>query len=328
MGALDGKVAVVTGGGRGIGREEALLLAAEGARVLVNDLGVAWDGSPTDERPAALVAREIQAEGGTAAANYADVATPDGANEMLEQVLDEYGDLDILVNNAGIVRDGMIFSMTPDAWRSVLEVHVLGHFLPTRAAAVYWRARAKETVTTPPHRTLICTSSESGLFGNAGQTNYDVAKMGLVSLTVAASKELAKYGVTSNAIAPRARTRMTTATFIGSGRAHEFDAVDGGFDPMNPANIAPFVAFLASDHARAITGQVFILYGGTVARVRLPHIESTIVKDGRWSVSELAERSPELFRSLGPGHLEGPRGYARLPGQGASKLTTRQEMRC
>ena len=317
MGAHEGRVAVVTGAGRGIGRGEALHLAAEGARVIVNDLGVAWDGSASNERPADLVVKEIEMAGGTAVANYSDVCDPAGANELIAQAMDEFGDLDILVNNAGILRDGMIFTIDPGHWKTVIDVHVLGHFYPTRAAAAYWRQQAKAAAGSPPHRALICTTSESGLFGNAGQSNYDMAKMGIVSLTIAAAKELAKYGVTSNAIAPRARTRLTTNTFDSSpARAGEFQQASGtGFDAMDPGNIAPVVSFLASEQARTITGQVFIVYGGAVARVRLPHVESMIVKPGRWTVAELAKRAPELFARLGPDHFEGPRGYAKLPKQ-------------
>lgn len=319
MGALTGRVAIVTGGGRGIGRGEALLLASEGAAVVVNDLGVAWDGSETGERPADEVVQEIAEAGGRAVANYADVATEEGAEELIEQALEEFGDLHILVNNAGFLRDGMLFSIEPTLWRSVVDVHVLGHFLPTRKASQYWREQSKaEPDATPPHRAVICTASESGLFGNPGQTNYDVAKMGLVSFMIAASRELAKYGVTVNAIAPRARTRLTTTTFEDSERAEEFQEVEAVFDPMDPHNIAPFVVYLATDDAHEITGQTFIVYGGAVARVRMPHVESTIVKHGeRWTVDELSSVAQKLFDELPPNHLEGPRGYARLPKQDA-----------
>jgi NAD(P)-dependent dehydrogenase (short-subunit alcohol dehydrogenase family) len=315
MGQLEGKVAVVTGAGRGIGREEALLLAAEGAAVVVNDLGGDWNGAGADDRPATAVVEEIRATGGRAAANFMDVATEKGATELIEQAVSEFGGLDVLVNNAGILRDGMLFSIEPDLWRTVIDVHLMGHFLPTRAAAIYWRSEAKRLGENLPHRALINTTSESGLFGNAGQTNYDTAKLGIVSLTVAASKELAKYRVTSNAIAPRARTRLTTTTFESSARSGEFAETEKPFDAMDPANIAPFVGYLASDAADAVTGQVFVVYGGIVGRIRLPHLEKHILKNGRWTVQELVERSDELFIDLSAGHLEGPRGYARLPKQ-------------
>jgi NAD(P)-dependent dehydrogenase (short-subunit alcohol dehydrogenase family) len=314
LGRLDGKVAVVTGAGRGIGREEALLLAAEGASVVVNDLGAEWDGSGSDDRPAGQVAREICDDGGRAVANFSDVATDKGAAELITQAVDEFGDLHILVNNAGILRDGMMFSIEPDLWESVIRVHLMGHYLPTRHAAMHWREAAKKGSGSPAHRALVHTTSESGLFGNVGQSNYAAAKLGIVGFSVTAAKELAKYGVTSNAIAPRARTRLTVTTFEGSNRENEFSAGEG-FDAMDPANIAPFVAFLGSDAAASITGQVFIICGGAIGRVRLPHLEGVIFKDGAWSVDELAAESAALFDGVGPGHFEGPRGYARLPRQ-------------
>lgn len=212
----------------------------------------------------------------------------------------------------------MVFSIDPELWESVIRVHLLGHFLPTQHAAMFWRQWAKELggqTTDLPHRSVVNTTSESGLFGNAGQSNYDAAKLGIVSLTVAVAKELAKYRVTANAIAPRARTRLTTTTFEGGARGGEFAPAAGAFDAMDPDNIAPFVGFLASDDASEITGQAFIVYGGIVGRVRLPHLDGYILKEGRWTVSELAERSGELFSELGPAHYEGPRGYARLPRQ-------------
>jgi NAD(P)-dependent dehydrogenase (short-subunit alcohol dehydrogenase family) len=307
-------VAIVTGGGRGIGREEALALAAHGARVVVNDLGSAWDGEGRDRRPADAVVAEIEAAGGRAAANFDDVTDAASAERLVAQAIETFGDVDILVNNAGILRDGMVFSIDPAQWASVISVHLLGHFLPTRFVTAYWRERAKADGATR-HRTIINTTSESGLFGNAGQSNYDAAKMGITSFTMAVAKETAKYGVTCNAIAPRARTRLTTTTFAGSAREGEFGAAEGPFDAMDPANIAPFVVFLASDDARDITGQTFIVYGGIVGRVRLPHLDTFIMKRGRWTVEELAAAREELFKNHGPGHLEGPKGFARLPRQ-------------
>jgi len=311
LGRLSGKIAVVTGAGRGIGREEALFLASEGAKVIVNDMGGSWDGGGSDNRPASELAAEIEAAGGTASANFSDVSTDDGAEQLIGQALDEFGDLDILINNAGILRDGMLFTIEPDDWRSVINVHIYGHFLPTRHAARHWRAKAKSAPGSLPPRVLINTSSESGLFGTAGQSNYDIAKMGIASFTIAASRELAKYDVMCNAIAPRARTRLTTMTFEGSDRAGEFSKPEKvGFDRMDPANIAPFVGFLASDGARGITGQTFIVYGNTVARVRLPHVESIISNEGRWTIDSLNDRVGELFAHLPSNHLEGPLGYA------------------
>ncbi len=314
MGRLDGKVAIVTGAGRGIGRGEALMLAGEGARVVVNDLGGGLQGEGNESRPAISVCEEIEALGGEAVPNFENVATPSGAEQLVQQAIDTYGRLDILVNNAGILRDGMVFNADPAAWASVIDVHLNGHFLPTRYATAFWREQAKAGETA--HRTIVNTSSESGLFGNAGQTNYDAAKMGIASFTMAVARECVKYGVTCNAIAPRARTRMTTSTFEGTERAGEFSTADGeGFDPMDPDNIAPFVAFLATDEAAEITGQTFIVYGGIVAHVRMPHVTDIVQKAGRWTVDELIESQGELFKAVGPDVFEAPRGHAKLPRQ-------------
>ena len=313
MGLLDGRVAVVTGAGRGIGREEALSLAAEGARVIVNDMGGDWNGAGSDQRPAAEVCEEIRAQGGQAVPNFANVATEAGAQSLLDQAVSAFGDIDILVNNAGILRDSMVFSSDPADWGSVLDVHVRGHYLPTRAVTAYWREQSKAGATS--HRAIVNTTSESGLFGNVGQSNYAAAKLGIVGLTLAVAKETSKYGVTVNAVAPRARTRLTTTTFENSGRAGEFENVEDSFDAMDPANIAPFVTFLGTDAAREITGQTFIVYGGIVAHVRMSHLSDLIVKDGRWTVAELAEQHSALFKEVPSGAYEGPRGYARLPKQ-------------
>jgi NAD(P)-dependent dehydrogenase (short-subunit alcohol dehydrogenase family) len=314
--ALEGKVAVVTGAGRGIGREEALFLAAEGARVVVNDMGGSWNGASneTDDRPASEVAELIRSRGGEAVANFSDVATESGAASLITQALDEFGDLDILVNNAGILRDGMLFTLDPEAWRSVVNVHIFGHYFPSRQAAIYWRSTAKGLTGDLPHRSLINTSSESGLFGTGGQTNYDMAKLGIVSFTIAVAQELRKYNVNCNAIAPRARTRLTTNSFEGSDRATEFAESASNFDPMDPANVAPFVGFLASDSAQGITAQTFVVYGGAIGKVRLPHVDSIIVNEQRWTIGELADAVADLFTELPPDHFEGPRGYdERIP---------------
>jgi NAD(P)-dependent dehydrogenase (short-subunit alcohol dehydrogenase family) len=313
MGRLDGQVAVVTGGGRGIGRGEALALAREGAFVVVNDLGGSWQGEGRDERPAAAVCEEIRAIGGTARPNFDDISSAQGAQNLIDQAVSSFGRLDFLINNAGFLRDGMIFSADPGEWEAVLRVHVVGHFLTTRAASMHWRAESKAG--REAHRAIVNTTSESGLFGNAAQSNYDAAKLGIVSMTVAASKELRKYGVTANAIAPRARTRLTSTTFAGSNREGEFDDVKSGFDAMDPENIAPFVAYLCTDDASDITGQTFIVYGGIVAHVRLPHLSDLIMKEGRWTVEEITLHRNDLFKEVPADHYEGPRGYARLPKQ-------------
>src|SRR5437667_4110036 len=205
MGSLDGKVAIVTGAARGIGRGEALELASHGAKVLVNDLGGEWDGTGADSRPAQLVVDEIVSAGGEAAANYDDVADWSGAKKLIDAAIERWGTLDILVNNAGILRDKMIFNMDETDWDAVIRVHLKGHFAPTRHACAYWRAQAKESGQATNGR-IICTSSTSGLLGNAGQTNYGAAKAGLAAFAQILSMEMARYGVTCNAIAPIART--------------------------------------------------------------------------------------------------------------------------
>jgi NAD(P)-dependent dehydrogenase (short-subunit alcohol dehydrogenase family) len=293
MGTLDGKVAIVTGAGRGIGRGEAMLLAAEGAKVVVNDLGGEWDGSGQDTRFAQQVVDEIAAAGGEAVANYDDVASWDGAQSMVRQAIDTYGQLNILVNNAGILRDKMIFNLDESDWDSVIRVHLKGHFAPTRFAAAYWREQSKAGNTIPGR--VINTSSESGLFANAGQTNYAAAKAGIASMTIALARELSKYGVTCNAIAPRARTRMTEGTF-GEIKA------GGDFDEWDPDNIAPTVAWLATDDAADVTGQVFVVWGGQVTLMEGWTAANAIEQKKRWTVEELITKKAELFkdRKSGP----------------------------
>ncbi|MBA2326211.1 MAG: SDR family NAD(P)-dependent oxidoreductase [Actinobacteria bacterium] len=288
MGALDGKVAVVTGAGRGIGRGHALLLASEGARVMVNDLGGEWDGTGADTRHAQQVVDEVTKAGGEAAANYDDVADWEGAQRLVNQAIETWGDLNILVNNAGILRDRMSFNMSEEDWDSVIRVHLKGHFAPSRFAAVYWRERSKAG--DEVYGRIVNTSSESGLCGNAGQANYAAAKAGIASLTIVLARELEKYGVTVNAIAPRARTRMTEGTFEGFGASGE-----GGFDEMHPDNIAPLIGFLASPAATDVSGQVFVLWGGQINRMGGWHTEATIDKGDRWTVEELAAKKADLF---------------------------------
>jgi NAD(P)-dependent dehydrogenase (short-subunit alcohol dehydrogenase family) len=287
MGALDGKVAIVTGAGRGIGRGHAMLLAAEGAKVLVNDLGGEWDGTGADTRHAQQVVDEITQAGGEAAANYDDVADWEGAQRLVNQAIETWGDLNILVNNAGILRDRMSFNMSEEDWDSVIRVHLKGHFAPSRFAAVYWRERSKAG--DEVYGRIINTSSESGLFGNAGQGNYAAAKAGIASLSIVLARELEKYGVTVNAIAPRARTRMTEGTFEGFGASGE-----AGFDEMHPDNIAPLIGFLASPAAAEVSGQVFMVWGGTVTRLQGWTPADKVEKDDRWTVDELAAKKADL----------------------------------
>jgi NAD(P)-dependent dehydrogenase (short-subunit alcohol dehydrogenase family) len=287
MGLLEAKVAIVTGAGRGIGRGEALLLAEHGAKVLVNDLGGEWDGSGADQRPAQLVVDEIAAAGGEAAANYDDVADFTGAERMVRQAIDRWGTLDVLVNNAGILRDRMIFNMSEADWDSVIRVHLKGHFAPTRHACAYWRERSKETGG-PVGGRIICTSSTSGLLGNAGQSNYGAAKAGIAAFSQIVSMEMSRYGVTANAIAPAARTRLTEATF-GEIKS------EGSFDSWAPENIAPIVVYLATDQAAGITGQVFYTGGGTLQLYAGWGPMRQLQKDERWTVEELVERVPGMF---------------------------------
>lgn len=287
MGMLDGKVAVVTGAGRGIGRGEALLLAAEGARVVVNDVGGEWDGTGQDPRPASEVAEEIGAALGEAVAHHQDISEPEGASSLISLALDTWGRLDCVVSNAGILRDRMIFNMTPEEWDAVIKVHLRGTFLCTQAACAHWRERSKAGEQAGGR--IVNTSSTSGLLGIAGQANYGAAKAGIAGFTQIVSMEMARYGVTVNAIAPGARTRMTEQTF------GELTVPEGAFDPLAPENIAPLVAYLCSDQAASITGQVFGITGGLVQLYQgwTPVAEED--KEGRWTPQELAERIPGLF---------------------------------
>ena len=289
MSRLTGKVAVVTGAARGIGRGHAMLLAEQGASVVVNDLGGEWDGSGANERPAQQAVDEIVAAGGKAVANYDDVADWEGGQRLINQAVETFGGLDILICNAGILRDRMTFNMTEEEWDSVIRVHLKGHFVPVRWAATYWRERQKESGE-PVGGRVVLTSSESGLFANAGQLNYDAAKSGIATMAIVLAKELGRYGVTVNAIAPRARTRLTENTF--GGRA---GPVEGGFDARDPDNVAPWVAWLCSDAASHITGQNFVVGGGTVQLVSSWRVESTIEKQDRWTMDELDDRWRELF---------------------------------
>jgi NAD(P)-dependent dehydrogenase (short-subunit alcohol dehydrogenase family) len=284
---LDGKVAIVTGAGRGIGREHALALAEAGATVVVNDLGATLAGEGADATPAQQVVAEIEAAGGAAVANGDDVADFAGAERMVRQALDTFGRLDILVNNAGITRDRMLVNMSEEEWDSVLAVHLKGHFAPTRHAAAYWRERSKagEEV----RGRVINTSSPSGVFGNVGQTNYGAAKAGIAGFTIIAAQELARYGVTVNCLAPNARTRMTEASF------GEIPKPEDGFDAMDPANIAPIVVALCADDAQDITGQCFFVYGGAVNILRPWDAGELFARDDRWDADELLAQLRERF---------------------------------
>ena len=288
MPSLDGKVAIVTGAGRGIGREHALALAEAGAQVVVNDLGGSVAGEGADATPAQSVVNEIVAAGGEAVANYDDVSDFGAAEHMIQRAIERYGRLDIVVNNAGILRDRMLVNMTEDEWDAVIAVHLKGHFAPTRHAAAYWRERAKGGETLRAR--VINTSSPSGVFGNVGQANYGAAKAAIAGLTLIAAQELQRYGVTVNCIAPNARTRMTEEAFGDLPPPEE-----GSFDPLDPANMAPLVVALSADDAQDITGQCFFVWGGSINVLRSWDAGELFSADGRWDADELLAQFKERF---------------------------------
>jgi NAD(P)-dependent dehydrogenase (short-subunit alcohol dehydrogenase family) len=284
---LDGKVAIVTGAGRGIGREHALALARAGAKVVVNDLGGSLAGDGSDLTPSEQVVEEIRSSRGEAVANGENVADFAGAERLVRQAVDELGRLDILVNNAGILRDRMLVNMTEEEWDAVIAVHLKGHFAPLRHAAAYWREHSKagEAV----RGRVINTSSPSGVFGNVGQANYGAAKGGIASLTLIAAQELARYGVTVNCLAPNARTRMTEETFGALAAPAE------GFDPLDAANIAPLVVALCADEAQEITGQCFFVYGGAINVLRPWDAGELIAAEERWDAGDLLAQLRSRF---------------------------------
>jgi NAD(P)-dependent dehydrogenase (short-subunit alcohol dehydrogenase family) len=283
MTSLDGRVAIITGAGRGIGREHALFFANEGARIVVNDLGGANDGEGSDRTPAEEVAAEIRAQGGEAIANADNVADWEGAQRLVNATIGEFGDLDILVNNAGILRDRVIVNMTEAEWDAVIAVHLKGHFAPTRWAAAYWREEHKAG--RGKRRNLVHTSSTSGLFSNPGQANYGAAKSGIATFSQIAAKELSRYDVLSNCIAPGARTRLTLAT---PGLEDIMTPREGVFDEWDPANISPLVAYLSTADC-AFTGETFFIQGGVVKRVRSWEMADTVEQPAKWSVAGLAD---------------------------------------
>jgi NAD(P)-dependent dehydrogenase (short-subunit alcohol dehydrogenase family) len=288
MGMLDGKVAIVTGAGRGIGRSVALLLASEGMSVVVNDLGGALDGSGSDAGPARQVAGEIARSGGSAVANGADVADHAAAEGLIKTALGEFGRLDVLVNAAGILRDRMVFNMTEQEWDDVIRVHLKGTFNTTKFAAAHWRARRDESA----QNRIINFTSVSGLHGSPGQPNYAAAKMGIVGLTYSTANSLARYGVTVNAVSPSATTRMTESVPGDRRRARP-----GTPDERSPDNVAPVVAYLASERSGWITGRIVHAAGYEVALYDNPHPVIRLIGTGPWSVDALAA---QVERSFGP----------------------------
>ncbi|HEX4538813.1 MAG TPA: SDR family oxidoreductase [Acidimicrobiales bacterium] len=291
MGALDGRVAIITGAGRGIGREHSLLFAHEGAKVVVNDLGGAIDGSGDDRSPAQQVVDEIKAAGGEAVANTDNVADWEGGRRLINTAVEAFGDVNVLINNAGILRDRMLVSMEEAEWDSVIHVHLKGHFVPTHWAANHWREQSKagEEV----DAAIVNTSSTSGLIGNPGQANYGAAKAGIAAFTVIAAQELQRYGVRVNAIAPAARTRMTEAT-PGLSDVVKAPTDTAKFDVWDPANVSPLVAYLASESCPA-TGKVFLVQGGKVQTFQPWTLTDMIDKNDRWTVAELQSEMKQLL---------------------------------
>ncbi|KAB8190849.1 SDR family NAD(P)-dependent oxidoreductase [Nonomuraea phyllanthi] len=295
-GIVEGRVVIVTGAGRGIGRGHALEFARQGAKVVVNDLGAEVDGTGTSGAAAEVVA-EIEAMGGQAIVNGEDVSDFEGAERLVRAAVEHFGGLDVLVNNAGILRDRMLVNMTADEWDAVIRVHLRGTFAPLRHAAAYWRARSKAGE--PVDARIINTTSSSGIYGNPGQGNYGAAKAGIAGLTVIAARELERYGVTVNAVAPAALTRMTA------------NLMPAGATGADPDDIAPLVVWLASAEARAITGRVFNVRAGVISVAEGWHAGPGVDKGSRWDPAELGAVIPALVEKAAPNALTN----GRIPGR-------------
>ncbi|KOV60441.1 SDR family oxidoreductase [Streptomyces sp. MMG1121] len=293
-GLCSGRVVVVTGAGRGLGRAHALAFAAEGARVVVNDLGVGMDGSGGDAGPAQQVVDEITRSGGAAVAHGGDIATTDGAASLIATALEAFGRLDTLVNNAGFLRDRMLVNLEEDDWDAVMRVHLKGHFLPLKHASAHWRAEAKAG--RMPEARVVNTSSGAGLSGSVGQGNYSAAKAGIVGLTLVAAAELGHYGIQVNAIAPAARTRMTEQTFAETMAAHE----GTGFDAMAPENVSPLVVWLGSAVSAGVTGRVFEAEAGRLTVMEGWRPGPTADKGARWTPVEAGETALKLLAESEP----------------------------
>ena len=295
MSVLDGKVAIVTGAGRGLGEVEALELAKLGARVVVNDLGTKSDGSGKDEEPARQVVEAIKKAGGEAVPHFGDVADWNDSKSMFETAISEFGDVNILVNNAGFLRDKMIFNMEEDDFDAVIRVHLKGHFCGLRHAAAYWRGASKEKGE-PIYGRIISTSSEAFIFASAGQPNYAAAKAGIVALTGAMAQSCVKYGVTANSIMPRARTRMTDSGITGQ----MFAKPEEGFDNFHPVHVAPLVGYLASPKAANISGNVFVVWGKAITVVGRPTISDTLQSEEAWSYDSVDGALGKFFEGKEP----------------------------
>lgn len=294
FGICEGRVVIVTGAGGGLGRAYALALAAEGAKVVVNDLGVGAHGEAGQTVGAAqAVVDQIVARGGQAVANTDDVTEVEGGQRMVQTALDAFGDLHAVVNNAGFVRDRMFVSCTPEEWDAVLRVHLRGHFCVSRAAVDYWRAKQKQGQN--PDARIINTSSGAGLQGSIGQSAYSAAKGGIASLTLVQAAELGRYGITANALAPAARTRMTETAF-----ADAMQAPEDGFDANDPANVAPTIVWLASDQSAEVTGQVFELQGGRIMLSEGWRNGPGVDQGRRWRPSEVGAVVSDLMAQRTP----------------------------
>ncbi len=284
MGSLDGRITIITGAGRGLGRAHARFFAAEGARVVVNDLGEVGHDAAME------VVDEIVAAGGEAVANHDDVTDWEGGQRLIAAAVEEFGGLDVLVNNAGILRDRALVNMSEEEWDEVTTVHLKGHFVPTRFAAAYWREQSKAG--TPRAACVVHTSSTSGLLGNPGQTNYGAAKAGVASFSAICAQELGRYGVRSNCIVPAARTRLTEAT-PGLSDVVAAPADGSGFDVWDPANVSPVVAYLAAAES-TVTGRTVFVQGGSIRLMDGWHFSEGIEREGRWTLDDLAGAFPAL----------------------------------
>ena len=288
MGIFENKVAVISGAGRGIGRCNALLLASEGARVVVNDLGCETNGEGSDHAPADEVVAEIRAAGNQAVANYDDVSTFKGGESLIGQAIEEFGRLDVLINNAGVLRDRMAFNMSDLEWDAVVDIVMKGHFCPTRHALAYWRSKNKETGE-PVHATIVNTASESGLYGNAGQINYNAGKAGIAAMTLTLAREGQRIGVRCNAITPSAGTRLLAGVLPP--RSDD----DESWNPMAPENVAPVVAWLASDLSSGVNGQIIKIGQGKIQLLKAWHPITEVLADHTWTIDEIDSLKKELF---------------------------------